>query len=90
MRIFGGGFWDKSYNDLHTFDLEDLTWSRPSDSGTLPSPRAGCSACMMDNQLCIMGGGDISTIFSDMHILDTSFLTVSSAAALGTPRAKER
>ena len=62
------------YNDLHMFDSESMSWTRPSDSGVVPIPRAGHTCNIIRNKLFVFGGGDEDVIFNDMHVLDTAFL----------------
>jgi hypothetical protein len=77
LLIFGGGFMDKVYNDMHMFDMASLQWSRPSDTGTVPIPRAGHTACSVGSRIYTFGGGDCDNIFNDLHSLDTAYLNVN-------------
>jgi len=89
MLVFGGGFWDKVYNDLHIFDLADWSWSRPADTGDLPAPRAGASIAKIDSsRLLVYGGGDALNYFKDIFILDTAFFKASEAGEYPSPRAR--
>ncbi len=74
LLFFGGSFGTKVMNDIHLLDLESHTWSRPSDSGILPIPRAGHACEAIGNRLYFFGGGDIEgNVFNDLHVLDTSY-----------------
>jgi len=86
MLIFGGGYWDKVHNDLHVLDFSTQSWSRPSDTGNIPVPRAGTSVATIGNKLLFYGGGDQNQNFQDIYILDTMFFDTTLAAQLPTPR----
>lgn len=75
LLIFGGGSYDKVYDDLHIFDLSSSSWYRPSDTGSVPVPRAGHSCCAIGSRLYIYGGSNIEgDIFNDLHTLDCAFI----------------
>ena len=57
-----------------------MVWSRPSDSGTVPVPRAGLASCVVGSRLFVFGGGDSEEVFNDLHVLDTAFLKVDVSA----------
>jgi len=90
MLIFGGGYLDKVYNDLHVLDFSILSWSRPSDTGNVPTPRAGTSIATIADKLLFYGGGDESRSFKDIFVLDTKFFDTTLATQLPTPRGVER
>lgn len=77
LLIFGGGFLNKVYNDLHCFNTHSNSWSRPSDTGTLPVARAGHTMTAVGSEgekLIVFGGGDAEQLFADLHVLDAVFL----------------
>lgn len=58
LFIFGGlSGTSTSYNDLWIFDLNNKTWSRPSTSGSYPSPKAAASLLSYQNKSLILYGG---------------------------------
>eukprot|EP00457_Paulinella_chromatophora_P002760 gb/GEZN01002765.1/.p1 GENE.gb/GEZN01002765.1/~~gb/GEZN01002765.1/.p1 ORF type:complete len:741 (-),score=48.93 gb/GEZN01002765.1/:38-2260(-) len=71
ILVFGGGFLDKAFNDLHLFDVESATWSRPNDSRA-PIPRAGHSCTSCGDRLFLFGGGDSERVYNDLLCLDTA------------------
>lgn len=79
LLVFGGGTNEKVYDDLHIYDIATASWSRPSDTGTLPAPRTGHASCLYNDRLFVFGGADIDgNIFNDLHDLDCAFLNLSS------------
>jgi hypothetical protein len=79
LLVFGGGFESKTLNDLHVFNFDTLVWSRPADTGTVPSPRAGHTANLVGTKIYTFGGHDEEP-FNDLHTLDTAFLRVHQAS----------
>lgn len=79
LLVFGGGYMDKAFNDLHMFDVETSSWSRPSDAGTVPSPRAGHTANTIGSKMFLFGGGNAQDTWNDLHTLDTTFLRLDFA-----------
>jgi N-acetylneuraminic acid mutarotase len=73
LLVFGGGYIDKVCNDVHMYDFDMNTWARPSDTGTIPVPRAGHTVALVGPRLYVFGGGDADDVFNDMHVLDTAF-----------------
>ena len=74
MFIFGGGDARRALNDLHVLDLSCMAWSRPSDTGVMPSPRAGHAAASVGTFIAIFGGASPDgTGFNDLHLLDTAY-----------------
>ncbi|ETO20702.1 hypothetical protein RFI_16512 [Reticulomyxa filosa] len=75
LLVFAGGYQQKIFNDLHMFDMDTYTWSRPSDTGAVPCPRAGHSCVVSaDNVVRIFGGGDVEReLFNDFYVLDTGY-----------------
>jgi hypothetical protein len=91
LLVFGGGYLDRVFNDLHLLDVESKVWARPSDSGALPGPRAGHSCTAVGPRLFIFGGGNSAHLVNDLYMLDTAFFVLprvsssssSSAASSG-------
>ncbi|XP_068595594.1 kelch domain-containing protein 4 [Brachionichthys hirsutus] len=84
LLVFGG-FHESTrdfiyYNDVHSFSLDNFTWSRPAPSGSAPSPRSACQMTSTpDGMGVIIYGGysklrvkkdvERGTIHSDMFVL---------------------
>ena len=69
--MFGGSGGDKSFNDLHRFELDKKKWSKLEPCGEVPNPREGhiCRVIGKDKML-IHGGVDQSEIsYNDTFIL---------------------
>ena len=76
MLVFGGGDARRAFNDLHVLDIsvEPMAWSRPCDTGGIPSPRAGLSATCIGTCFIIFGGGTPDgKLYGDLYVLDTDF-----------------
>jgi hypothetical protein len=74
MYVFGGGDARRALNDVHVFDLSIMAWSRPADTGVLPSARAGHAAVALGTFIAVFGGASPDgTVFNDLHLLDTSY-----------------
>ncbi|MCH86416.1 acyl-CoA-binding domain protein, partial [Trifolium medium] len=58
LLIFGGGSHATCYNDLHVLDLQTMEWSRPTQQGDIPTPRAGHAGVTVGENWFIVGGGD--------------------------------
>lgn len=81
LFIFGGlSGTSTSYNDLWMFDLSTKAWSRPSSSGTYPSPKAAASFLPYDQSLILYGGyshpysypfNQQVNFFDEFHVYDT-------------------
>ncbi|ETO07418.1 hypothetical protein RFI_29975, partial [Reticulomyxa filosa] len=75
LLVFAGGFLPKMLNDLHMFDTLTYTWSRPKDTGAVPSARAGHSCVVTTKDFVhVIGGGDVDKeLFNDHYLLDTGY-----------------
>ena len=63
-------------NDVHTLDLETLTWSEPRVSGDIPEGRYGHSAHLAGNRMFIFGGrGKGGKLFKNVFFLEMSTYT---------------
>lgn len=56
MYIFGGWNGKDYFNDIITFDLEKMVWSKLETNGTPPIPRQGHASCVVGHNLIIQGG----------------------------------
>eukprot|EP01132_Coremiostelium_polycephalum_P005846 gene5846-7275_t len=68
--IFGGNS-NKSFNDIHVYNIYGNTWLKLEASGCAPSARYGHSATLFPsiNSIVIYGGRATSKPFSDLHLL---------------------
>ena len=53
MYIFGGWNGKDYFNDVITFDLERMVWSKLETNGTAPIPRQGHASCVVGHNLII-------------------------------------
>ena len=81
LLVFGGGYLNKVFNDLHLFNSDSGVWSRPSDTGTVPIPRAGHTSTVIGSRIYTFAGGDAEDVFNDLHLLDTSFFRMTELIA---------
>ncbi|KAM7277654.1 hypothetical protein ACFE04_004788 [Oxalis oulophora] len=77
LLIFGGGSHTTCFNDLHVLDLQAMEWSRPTQQGEIPSPRAGHAGVTIGENWFIVGGGDNKSGVSETVVLNMSTLTWS-------------
>jgi N-acetylneuraminic acid mutarotase len=56
MCVFGGWNGKDYFNDIITFDLEKMVWSKLETNGTPPIPRQGHASCVVGHNLIIQGG----------------------------------
>ncbi|KAK2419101.1 acyl-CoA-binding domain-containing protein [Trifolium repens] len=77
LLIFGGGSHATCYNDLHVLDLQTMEWSRPTQQGDIPTPRAGHAGVTVGENWFIVGGGDNKSGASETVVLNMSTLAWS-------------
>ncbi|XP_057962846.1 acyl-CoA-binding domain-containing protein 4 [Malania oleifera] len=77
LLIFGGGSHATCFNDLHVLDLQAMEWSRPTQQGEIPSPRAGHASVTVGENWFIVGGGDNKSGVSETVVLNMSTLVWS-------------
>lgn len=77
LLIFGGGSHATCFNDLHVLDLQTMEWSRPTQQGEVPSPRAGHAGVTVGENWFIVGGGDNKSGVSETVVLNMSTLAWS-------------
>nr|KAF6315257.1 Rab9 effector protein with kelch motifs [Myotis myotis] len=70
--IAGGADPNRSFSDVHTMDLDTLTWSQPETLGKPPSPRHGHVMVAAGTKLFIHGGLAGDRFFDDLHCIDIS------------------
>jgi len=74
LLIFGGGYIDKVYNDVHMLNVEKSQWSRPADTGDVPCARTGHSMNTVKSLIFVFGGCDSSgMMYNDLYLLDATF-----------------
>lgn len=83
MVVFGGQYFDASFNllnsnEVYILDLATLSWSNPAPSGTRPSARAFHVAAYdaPRQQMIVHGGSDGTFELSETYVLDLKSLTV--------------
>ncbi|XP_009791118.1 acyl-CoA-binding domain-containing protein 4 [Nicotiana sylvestris] len=74
LLIFGGGSHATCFNDLHVLDLQTMEWSRPTQQGEIPSPRAGHAGVTVGENWFITGGGNNKSGVSETVVLNMSTL----------------
>ncbi|PON59900.1 Serine/threonine protein phosphatase [Parasponia andersonii] len=77
LLIFGGGSHATCFNDLHVLDLQAMEWSRPTQQGDIPTPRAGHAGVTVGENWFIVGGGDNKSGVSRTVVLNMSTLVWS-------------
>ncbi|XP_057550881.1 acyl-CoA-binding domain-containing protein 4-like isoform X2 [Amaranthus tricolor] len=77
LLIFGGGSHAACFNDLHVLDLQAMEWSRPTQQGDIPTPRAGHAGVTIGENWFITGGGDNKSGASETVVLNMSTLAWS-------------
>ncbi|KAK3041978.1 hypothetical protein RJ639_002286 [Escallonia herrerae] len=77
LLLFGGGSHATCFNDLHVLDLQTMEWSRPTQQGEIPSPRAGHAGVTVGESWFIVGGGDNKSGVSETVVLNMSTLVWS-------------
>ncbi|KNA05308.1 hypothetical protein SOVF_191650 [Spinacia oleracea] len=77
LLIFGGGSHAACFNDLHVLDLQAMEWSRPTQQGNIPTPRAGHAGVTVGENWFIVGGGDNKSGASETVVLNMSTLVWS-------------
>ncbi|XP_021742539.1 acyl-CoA-binding domain-containing protein 4-like [Chenopodium quinoa] len=77
LLIFGGGSHAACFNDLHVLDLQAMEWSRPTQQGDIPTPRAGHAGVTIGENWFIVGGGDNKSGASETVVLNMSTLVWS-------------
>ncbi|KAK8542372.1 hypothetical protein V6N12_014970 [Hibiscus sabdariffa] len=82
LLIFGGSSHATCFNDLHVFDLQAMEWSRPTQQGEIPTPRAGHAGVTVGENWFIVGGGDNKSGASETVVLNMSTLAWSVVASV--------
>ncbi|XP_039021792.1 acyl-CoA-binding domain-containing protein 4-like isoform X1 [Hibiscus syriacus] len=82
LLIFGGSSHATCFSDLHVFDLQAMEWSRPTQQGEIPTPRAGHAGVTVGENWFIVGGGDNRSGASETVVLNMSTLAWSVVASV--------
>ncbi|XP_057460718.1 nitrile-specifier protein 5-like [Actinidia eriantha] len=72
--VFGGEFKPRTPvdNNLHVFDLNDLTWSVPEVTGDVPPPRVGVTLAAVGETIYVFGGRDAThKELNELYSFDT-------------------
>ncbi|XP_051145169.1 acyl-CoA-binding domain-containing protein 4-like isoform X2 [Andrographis paniculata] len=77
LLILGGASHSTCFNDLHVLDLQTTEWSRPTQQGAIPSPRAGHAGVTIGENWFIVGGGNNKSGISETVVLNMSTLVWS-------------
>jgi len=72
-RFGGTGDGDHYFNDTWSFNISTRKWNEIQCTGSIPCPRAGHAAVLVDNVMYVFGGyGPNGTILGDLTALDLS------------------
>ncbi|XP_010493996.1 PREDICTED: acyl-CoA-binding domain-containing protein 5 isoform X2 [Camelina sativa] len=77
LLIFGGGSQATCFDDLHVLDLQTMEWSKHTQQGEAPTPRAGHAGVTIGENWYIVGGGDNKSGASETVVLNMSTLAWS-------------
>jgi len=71
---FGGGHYPHGYNDTWSFDISTRKWTELQCTGSIPSPRAGHAAALVDDVMYVFGGFAIDgpLVLGDLTALNLS------------------
>jgi len=61
-----------------------MFWHSPKTTGTIPGPHRAHSATLVDHRLFVFGGGEGTTYFDHLYILDTTTLHWTKPECSGT------
>jgi N-acetylneuraminic acid mutarotase len=69
---FGGYGGQHNYNDTWSFDISSRKWTELQCTGSIPSPRAGHAAVLIDDVMYIFGGYTGGNALDDLYALQLS------------------
>ena len=70
---FGGGDSSRYFNDTWSFNISTRKWTELQCTGSIPSPRVGHAAVLVDNVMYVFGGRTIDgTYLGDLTTLNLS------------------
>lgn len=90
IYVFGGCDLGACFDDLHVFDADSMSWSRPQVHGNVPPPLRAMTCTAVRNKLVIFGGGDGPTYYNDVYIFDTTTSRYSKVRPGGTLPCRRR
>jgi N-acetylneuraminic acid mutarotase len=74
LFVFGGKSSNGLLDDLHSLQLDTMTWKSITTEGLGPSPRYAHTMCVFSNLLIVAGGIDDNGPLNDIHVLDIGLL----------------
>ena len=69
---FGGNNGRHYYNDTWSFDISTRKWTELQCTGTIPSPRGGHAAVLVDDVMYVYGGRINKSVLDDLVALQLS------------------
>jgi len=69
---FGGSDDQHWYNDTWSFDISTRKWTELQCTGSIPSPRAGHAAVLVDDVMYVFGGYMNKVFLGDLTALQLS------------------
>lgn len=73
--IIGGGNFEIGFNDVHLFNMQNLSWTKIKTTGEQPEKRASHSAALVNQKIYIFGGANFDgEPYSDLFSLDLSYM----------------
>ena len=69
---FGGYDFLDFFNDTWSFDISTRKWTELQCTGSIPSPRGGHSAVLVDDFMYVFGGYTGKTCLDDLYALQLS------------------
>jgi Galactose oxidase, central domain len=73
LRRFGGSDSRHDYNDTWSFDISTRKWTELQCTGSIPSPRSGHAAVLIDDVMYVFGGFTMDkTYLDDLFALQLS------------------
>ncbi|KJE92703.1 hypothetical protein CAOG_03617 [Capsaspora owczarzaki ATCC 30864] len=90
VLVFGGYCNREAINDFAVLDIPTMSWSVPSTSGPVPSPRCDHAAASIDSRVYIFGGTAGSDVWlNSLHCLDTATMAWTSINVANPPIARD-
>jgi len=71
---FGGSTGSHVFNDTWSFNISTRKWTEVQCTGSIPSPRAGHTAVLIDDVMYVYGGSN----FDDSYLGDLTALNLTS------------
>jgi hypothetical protein len=65
FRRFGGNDSRHDYNDTWSFDISTRKWTELQCTGSIPSPRSGHAAVLIDDIMYVFGGFTMDKTYLD-------------------------